>query len=150
MPISLYAKMLPSDYELSGPKIWPSIIAEEAWDRYIFRRPELGYLKAKREIDKDRRQSRREPAEYVQIRILRSYHDGNSRGPRRRQLHKWNRLINRDDTVADVRDFLEQLRHLLSRCMPDRPLPDCQVWLQFTDPAGSPARVVGSWQETWI
>lgn len=146
-----YSTVLPRDFEFSGPEIWPCVSAQDAWDRYIHRRPELAYLRAKRELNKSRSRAKEDLAEYIEIRMAYGHYQNGSR-QKWEQLQKWSRLINRDDESADVREFLDQLRDLLKRHVPNQPLPDCRISLRFHDPTrgGANAGFLTSWQETWL
>jgi hypothetical protein len=140
--MSVYLKAESADYELSGPQVWPKTTAYETVDRYIFRRPELAYLRALRLI----RTGPMSPT-FIRIRISREYKNGS-----RSKVETIGAFVHRVDPdlqpTEDVAAFLRELRQVLYRVLPDRPQPTVSIRLRFFNPHTKKA--VTSFQERWL
>ena len=147
-------EIIPEDMELSGPHVWPVIIADEAADRYIFRRPELGYLVALRRMKAHRSEIGEEKeVETVRIRINRLYKTTKRKGIKgKKSISKTVRVfhhIRREDPTEDVVFFLEALRIHLRRTMKNQPLTNCSVSVVFDDTMAKKNSVLSTCSE-WI
>jgi len=121
---------------------------DHAVDRYIFRRPELAYLIARRRIADIREKSgSKEPQKLMGVRFRRVYWDGGRHD--RKGGQKFGHLIDHKEPLQDVQRFLENLRINLRRYMPDNPLYNCSMQLRFFDWDNKNEEVL-SWQEKWL
>jgi hypothetical protein len=144
----LYSSLTPEDIRLSGPHAWPKIAADHAVDRFIFRRPELAYIVAKKRMLERRKKAQLDPhPSLMGVRFRRVYYDGGRRD--RKGTQRFGHPINHDDDQADVREFLVNLRRILNRSVPDQPLVNCSVQLRFYDFAAKTDELL-SWQEKWL
>ncbi len=145
---SIYAQVTEAEIALSGPHVWPHMAADYAVDRYIYRRPELAYLIARRRIKAIReKDGRTEPQQLMGIRFRRVYWDGGRHD--RKGGQKFGHMINHEEPLQDVRRFLESLRVNLKRYMPDTPLFNCSMQLRFYDWERKNDEVL-AWQEKWL
>lgn len=123
--------------KLSGLHVWPVIIADEAVDRFIFRRPELGYLVALKRVNENREKEGLDPVDCIRIRLFRAYTTQPRKNIKKKSIRKtigtFHQVINHEDKIADVRLFLENLRGMLKRTMPDRPILNLKVSLVYDD-----------------
>ena len=151
MPASpLYHSQTAEDIALSGPHVWPKIMADHAVDRFIFRRPELAYLVARKRMEERRRRENADPhAELMGVRIHRSYHDGTEHNRGSAGMQRFGHLINHESPETDVREFLNDLRRILIRCLPNQPLVNCSVQLRFYDYSAKNDQLL-AWQERWL
>ena len=134
------------DLALSGPHVWPRIVADRQADIFIFGRPELTYLPALRKL-----KARIPPEDFigdkrhVAVRVQRArYVDkvvktvGKARN--------WWHFVDRDPE-DDVRRLLEKLREVLVKVMPrDAEIGVC-VRVEFFDAEWNK---LGSLQRPWL
>lgn len=99
---------------LSGPLVWPRISADQAYDRFIFRRPEIAYLATVRTI---RTRVGSEPGA-VYVRVLRKRNNQNYKAEAASSFWHVVRKPGEDDQ-EDVRRFLVELRRELVRMFPE-------------------------------
>jgi hypothetical protein len=106
--------------ELSGPAVWPSLTAYECVDRYIFRRPEIAYLRAIRKTDA--------PKIRCRIRVMTK-----SLGKRGMLREKVGEVIHEriSGERGDVTSFLRSLRFEMKRSLPEIPIPGMAIALEF-------------------
>lgn len=136
------AKHIPEqDLALSGPKVWPRLCADEAVDRFIFRRPEIGYLRARRKI------LAYGPNELttVNVKVSREWQNGPRR--QRETIGGFTHQI-LPNPLEDVQQFLRELRPILIRRLPDKPLPGISVYLRFINP--DIKKPIATFQEKWL
>lgn len=145
---SIYAQVTEAEIALSGPHVWPQMGADHAVDRYIFRRPELAYLVARRRITEVRqKEGREEPQQLMSVHFRRIYWDGGRQDSKGGQ--RFGHMINHEQPLDDVRRFLQNLRTNLKRYMPDTPLFNCSMQLRFFDWERKNDQVL-AWQEKWL
>lgn len=133
---------------MSGPSVWPRIYADHAADRFIFRRPELPYIVAKKRMLEHREQQGvEELPQLMGVRFQRVYSDGGRIA--HRGMQRFGHPINHDDPEEDVKDFLKNLRRMLVRSVPDQPLLNCAIQLRFYDFMFKGNQLL-SWQEKWL
>lgn len=133
------------DLRFSGPSVWPKLSADHAWDRYIFRRPELAYLESMRRASSQRTRKGLLPdLSTIRVRIQRI----------RRQEKKevvvcstsfFHTVL--DEKLEDVRTFLKELRGMMARTLPDAPALDSSVIVRFEDP--DDGTYLTSFKEKW-
>jgi hypothetical protein len=146
MASSIYDEALPQDLALSGPEVWPCIVADRAHDRFIFRRPEVAYLIALRRLEKKRlAEGRPEPHKYMVVRHMMLTRVDKRRTYSRERIF-WH-SIDHEDATSDVRAFLNKLRESLIKVMPDQVLPQALCLLQFMT---QDRKVLLSFQEKWV
>lgn len=144
----LYLQLPPEEIALSGPHVWPKITADRAVDRFIFRRPELAYLTAKRRMIEHRTELGQDPYPILMgVRYRRVYYSGGRR--EKNSMRRFGHNIDHDDPEKDVREFLENLRRILVRYMPDQILVNCSVQLRFFDYDNKEKELL-AWQERWL
>jgi hypothetical protein len=145
----IYSEVTIEDMAYSGPHVWPKIAGDSAYDRFIFRRPELAYLQAIRKMNEKRKQKKAElNPMLIGIRLRRIYYEGGRQGSGT-TAQRFGHEINWENPTKDVRSFLVQLRHMLTRCMPDQPLLNCALQLRFYD-YDDKRNVIMTWQDRWI
>lgn len=145
---TLYAALKPEDMALTGPDVWPKIMADHAVDRFIFRRPELAYIIAKKRMVEKRKKKQMDPeAGLMGIRLRRIYYLGGKR--EEKWMQRWGHQIIHEDEREDIKRFLEDLRRILNRTMPDKPLVNCSIQLRFYDFDAKTDELL-SWQERWL
>lgn len=135
-------------FDHSGPDVWPKMSGYNAWDRFIFRRPEIAYQIAVDAMNETREVDQEEKGTKIAVRVCRQIQ--RLTGQRKEsQVAKFTHNINYLDKTEDVRDFLEKLRSVLSRHLPDYPLPTSKIFLRFTDPELQNYKLF-SWSEDWL
>ena len=117
------------DMAYSGPGVWPKIVAWEAYDRFIHRRPELVYLLARRKLEEGHWTTFGLPHTGL-IRIRIGIVNKNLKRKRKQALGSFLHTIV-DDREEDVRAFLNALRDNLCRHLPASSLPNIGVSLRF-------------------
>ena len=144
----LFRELTEEDVVLSGPHVWPNIDASLPIDRFIHRRPELAYLVAKKRMHKARRKKGlKDDAPLINVRFRRNYWE---RGRIERNAgHKFGHMIDYDDEIMDVKQFLQNLRRNVNRYMPNKPLFNCSLQLLFFDYQFKNEQLL-SWQEKWL
>ena len=146
--MSLYHHVTDQDMAFSGPHVWPKLIVDHAQDRFIHQRPELSYLVAKRRmLEKREKNQEDQQPEYIRVRILRV--QTNKSKSSTKYAQQFSHPINYEDPLEDVREFLQRLRKMLLRCMPDKPLLDCSLTLRFYD-LNCTTRQLLSWSARWL
>lgn len=148
MSSPIYEEATEDDFRLSGPIVWPRLIAEKACDRFIFRRPELAYLVSLRRIERQRiAAGHPQPIKNILIRVILVRHVDKRRVAE--QSRDFWHTIDRDEPISDVRAFLSRLREVLFRLMPEDADPKlaCQIrFLASTDVK----KIVLSFQDKWV
>jgi hypothetical protein len=125
--------------EFSGPHVWPKTTVWSIVDRYIHRRPELAYRKAVRKIKETTIEQDDMPKITITIR-------SNLKG-KTDTMGRFNHYFNEEESdVEDVRRFLQELRLILERLMPDNQCLDCSCILFFKQGT----QYLTSFQEAWI
>jgi hypothetical protein len=140
--MSIYLQTAEEDYAYSGPAVWPKTTAYETVDRYIFRRPELAYLKAVRIL-----QEERPSPNFIRVRISREFKNGS-----RKKVETIGAFVHRmdpdHDLTEDITTFLKELRQVLYRILPDSSQPNLIVRLRFINPQSK--QKIASFQERWL
>ena len=140
---------------LSGPHVWPRLSADLVYDRYIFQRPEIRYLRAKEKMRAWLEDIREEdlacPTDSMLITVIRTELRGN-KNRRRRATTNIGTFAHgfHHDPMVDVQQFLVELRSFLSRHMPDAPSFGTSVRLRFQeDVFRANRRVFGTHTGDW-
>lgn len=150
MPVStVYSALTEEDAALSGPHVWPKLMADHAVDRFIFRRPELPYLVAKKRLLATREEKELPYPDLMGIRFRRHYYGANGYAREQKGVQRFAHAIKPNNKEEDVRAFLHTLRAILNRNMPDRPIINCSIQLRFYDVDHPKAQIL-SWQERWL
>jgi len=151
MPASpVYSNLTEADLELTGPDIWPITSAEHAVDRYIFRRPELAYIVAKkRMIARRKKKNQSLEPEFMGVRFCRLYYSDRSGRRDRKGTLRFGHPIDHSSAKEDVRNFLIHLRANLIRNLPNKSLINCSLQLRFYD-FDFPNDQILAWQEKWL
>ena len=139
--MSIYQEATPEALALSGPHVWPTISATHPIDRFIFRRPELAYLIARRKLDK-----KRPGADAILIRPALIWHH---QGRRKFQAKGKFTHFFLPDGQEDVELFLQQLRNYLKFQLGDVSLMGTSIVLRFVDPARSKDASLKTFQDLW-
>lgn len=134
----------PEDLPLSGPKVWPKIVAEEQCDLFIFRRPELPYLEALR---RKRREEEKSPwkSDKIVVDLKRMVYEGKKLSPFGASTSFWHKI--QENQVDDVRAYLLELRMSAQKIMPNGPCPSAVLLVAIKNERGK--RMI-RFQETWI
>lgn len=147
-PIRFKTLYRPEHFEFSGPEFWPSLKVESAADRFIFRRPEVPYQIALEQINEVRATEDLGPAEVIHIAIKRVVYPVGGQA-KRKQFATFAHTVNTFDKADDIRRFLEELRMMLSRHLPNKPLPTSSIELSFSDrQTGQYGKL--KWMEDWL
>jgi hypothetical protein len=139
------------DAGLIGPDVWPSLAADKVVDRYLHRWVEIPYLEAVRMREQELDAIVPDTLEATLGRTL-CVHVEMKRGNSRKGWRTIGRFTHTVDTVdrkADVVAFLRNLKGILSRTMPDSPVFDTSVRLEFKSGSNSAGRTLKTHQERW-
>jgi hypothetical protein len=147
MPTSMTPFVTDRDLELSGPAVWPVMAPDLPVDRYIFQRPELPYRIALRRLAAGREKAKKEPSDKIWIVVRRLYFDGAR--TKSNNIAKLAHIINTEDELQDVKDFLKDLRRVLKRRMPDKLVLDTSIKLGFFDPDDKVKALI-HWSKPWM
>lgn len=142
----IYNDVKEEDLALSGPHVWPYLLADEAVDRFIFKRPEIAYRLALKRADSNRAKKGSEPLKMMTIEIRRMWWNGGKQETKK--AGRFGHMINRQDPLQDVKNLLEILRIQVKRSMPNRPLLNCSLQLKFKDTEENEHLL--AWQEKWL
>ena len=112
--------------DLSGPHVWPCLSADRVCDRFIHQRPEVRYLSAKAKLNHhvqklvDKGVAVTCSEDRLAVSIIRRDLLGET-GRTYRQRQTVGSFVHHfiDDPIEDVRTFLQNLRSMLARKMPD-------------------------------
>lgn len=143
----IFTQLSQKELALSGIHVWPQLAPDQAVDRFIFRRPELAYLLAKKRMLHRRKKEKMEIPSLMGVRYRRLYYEGGK--TKNTAIQKFGHTINHDNAEKDVKEFLRDLRRILVRSLPDRPLMNCSVQLIFHDHGFRTDHIL-SWQEKWL
>ncbi len=142
------------DLRFSGPEFWPKLCADDAVDRFIFRRPELAYLGARRRQRMKRAEEGLPRSEPQSVRISIDRIDRIDVGEEKpyrspQRLYTWRHaVLERPD--EDVRVFLQELHGALGRRMPNRPMLDTSVKLIFYRGCYNRKSQLLAWTQPWL
>jgi hypothetical protein len=132
----------------SGPEVWPKITAYEACDRFIHRRPEISYLKA-RSAFLDNPEWDGLTILIQQVSKTRNKTNGKL-NISKKTIAKFRYVPTREneeeDIKQDVMNFLETLRNILCRTLPSEPLFEKWICVSFK----YRFKYISSFQETWL
>lgn len=171
------ATLTAEDLQYSGPHVWPRLEALLTVDRFIFRRPEIAYLAARREVEKFARELR--PRESImpplpvvfgtietptgsETPVVPAMQEVVTKREIRiaiRQVKKEDSRIMRtliggfrhrvrSDMIEDVRTFLDELRTFLYRRVSIEPLPTVSISIDFFLPRR--IKKLATFQAYWL
>jgi len=139
-------KVNQTEIELSGSKYWPKDISIFSHaSRYLFRRPEIAFLRARHRLMREDREDNR-----MTIRIEQVSYYTKQGGAKRRKGDTLGTIIHtvlRNNPEQDVRNFLKELHHRLSSVLPLHPVFEIRVRLRMECRSNNS---IGYFTERWI